>query len=437
MRPKKTHHTTQADWIRIELKNLIDARHPLVSVSSQINWTGFEKEFGENFLDEGRPAINTRLMVSLHYLKYTYDLSDEEVVARWSENPYWQYFSGMQYFEHGLPIDPSSMTRYRKRIGVSGAEALFQETIQSAIKNGYLKIKDCQKVSVDTTVQTKAVRFPTDARLYDRMRTKLVKSAEEENISLRQTYDRVGPRALRRQQNYSHAKQFKRSERETRRLKTILGRVTRDIERKNNTGSTVLNDQLALSNRLLKQERFSKEKIYSIHEPQVECIAKGKMHKRYEFGNKVSFVVSAKKNWILGAKGFIGNPYDGHTLKESLKQAKRLTKVAIEKAVCDKGYRGHDVKTTEVSIVPRQKNHASLSIRNWWRRRNAIEPIIGHQKSDHRLERNQLAGKIGDQMNVMFSASGFNLKKLLRAFCTWLKTLFDGSLNNNQGLRLA
>ncbi len=437
MKPKKISHTTQMDWIRIELRNLIDGRHPLVSVSHEMNWSEFEKEFGLSFTDEGRPTVDTRLMVSLHYLKYTYDLSDEEVVVRWSENPYWQYFSGRQHFEHGLPIDPSSMTRWRKRIGVNGAETLFKETIKSALKNGYLKTKDCQKVSVDTTVQTKAIRFPTDARLYDRMRSKLVKSAEEENIPLRQTYDRVGPRSLRRQQNYAHAKQFKRSERETKRLKTILGRVTRDIERKTKAPSKILKDQLALSKRLLKQERFSKEKIYSIHEPQVECIAKGKAHKRYEFGNKVAFVVSAKKNWILGAKGFLGNPYDGHTLKESLKQAKRLTKVAIKKVVCDKGYRGHDVKTTEVSIVPRQKNHASLSIRKWWRRRNAIEPIIGHQKSDHRLERNQLAGILGDQMNVMFSALGFNLKKLLRAFCCWLETLFGDVLNNDRRLRVA
>ncbi len=434
MKPKKIFHTTQMDWVRVELTNLIDSRHPLVSVSLTINWSTFEKEFGASFTDEGRPAVDTRLMVSLHYLKYTYDLSDEEIVLRWSENPYWQYFSGMQYFEHGLPIDPSSMTRWRKRIGVDGAESLFKETIQSALKNGYLKIKDCQKVSVDTTVQTKAVRFPTDARLYERMRATLVKSAEAENIPLRQTYDRVGPRSLRRQQNYSHVKQFKRSDRETRRLKTILGRVTRDIERKAINPSQVLKNQLTLSQRLLKQEKFSKEKIYSIHEPQVECIAKGKMHKRYEFGNKVSFVVSAKKNWILGAKGFSGNPYDGHTLKESLKQARQMTKISIQQAVCDKGYQGHDVKAVDVSIVPRQKSHASLSVRKWWRRRNAIEPIIGHQKSDHRLERNQLAGTLGDQMNVVFSASGFNLKKLLRAFCAWLERLFESVLTNDMRL---
>lgn len=432
MKPKNSPHTTQMDWIRVELRNLIDARHPLVSVSHEINWTMFDKEFGAKFSDEGRPAVDTRLMVSLHYLKYTYDLSDEEVVARHSENPYWQYFSGKQYFEHGLAIDPSSMTRWRKRIGVNGAEHLFKETIHTAIKNGYLKPKDCSKVSVDTTVQTKAVRFPTDSRLYDRMRTKLVKTAEEENIPLRQTYKRVGPQSLRRQQNYAHAKQFKRAARQTKKLKILLGRVTRDIERKTITPSKVLTNQLELSKRLMSQERTSKQKIYSIHEPQVECISKGKAHQRYEFGNKVGFVVTTKGNWILGAKSFLGNPYDGHTLKENLKQARRLTGVPIKQAVCDKGYRGHGVTPTEISIVPRQKNHASLAIRKWWRRRNAIEPIIGHQKSDHRLERNRLSGTLGDRMNVVFSASAFNLKKLLKAFCAWLEILLETVSSGNR-----
>ena len=430
MKPKKTAHTTQMDWIRVELRNLIDTLHPLVSVSHQINWMAFDKQFGVKFSDEGRPAVDTRLMVSLHYLKYTYDLSDEEVVMRHSENPYWQHFSGKQYFEHGLAIDPSSMTRWRKRIGVNGAEHLFKETIHTAIKNGCLKEKDCAKVSVDTTVQTKAVRFPTDSRLYDRMRTKLVKCAEEENIPLRQTYKRVGPQSLRRVQNYAHAKQFKRAAKQTKKLKTLLGRVTRDIERKVAKPSRTLTSQLELSNRLLIQERTSKQKIYSIHEPQVECIAKGKAHQRYEFGNKVGFVVTTKGNWILGAKGFQGNPYDGHTLKESLTQARRLTKIAIQKVVCDKGYRGHGVTNAEVSIVPRQKNHATLAIRKWWRRRNAIEPIIGHQKSDHRLERNHLSGTLGDQMNVVFSASAFNLKKLLRAFCAWVERLQETVLGS-------
>ena len=414
-------HTTQMDWVRIELKNLIDQRHPLVKVSRQINWMSFEQKFGVSYAEDGRPAIETRLMVSLHYLKYTYDMSDEDVVGHWVENPYWQYLSGRQYFEHALPIDPSSMTRWRKRVGEDGAEELLKQTIMAAMRSGYLKAGDCAKVNVDTTVQTKAIRFPTDARLYDRMREVLVRQAQEIGLGLRQNYDRVGKKALRRQQSYGHAKQFKRMRRETRRLKTYLGRVVRDIERKMSTDNQELREPLELAHRILTQEKDSKNKIYSIHEPQVECIAKGKAHQRYEFGTKAGFVTSARSNWILGALGFKGNPYDGHTLKAELLQAERLAGITITQVACDLGYRGHGVTGKDILVVPRDKRKGSATLRKWWRRRNAIEPIIGHEKSDHRLERNRLAGELGDQMNVVFSACGFNFKKLWRAFCAMVQ----------------
>jgi len=421
MKPKKIFYDPQIDLFKIELNRLVKMQHPLVKLAGQMDWVGFDERFEKYFSEEGRPAIETRLMVSLHYLKYTYNLSDEETVARWVENPYWQYFSGRQHFEHEMPIEPSSMTRWRTRMGEEGAEVLLSQTIQTAIEQKYLSKNHCQRVSVDTTVQTKDIRFPTDARLYDRMREKIVKRAQGEGIELRQSYERVGKQSLRRQQNYAHARQMRRAARETKRLKTMLGRVIRDIERKATQPSTILEKQLALGNRLMAQERDSKNKIYSIHEPQVHCIAKGKAHQRYEFGSKVGFVVSAKGNWILGARSFKGNPYDGHTLKESLEQARQLTKVSIKQVVGDQGYRGHNVKGTNVMIVPRYKNTANKTIRMWWRRRNAIEPIIGHQKSDHRLNRNHLAGELGDCMNVILSACGFNIKKLLKAFCLWIR----------------
>lgn len=185
MKPSKTRHTSQMNWVRVALKDLVDPRHSMAKVSREINWEAFDEKFGVSYADEGRPAVETRLMVSLHYLKYTYDLSDEEVVARWVENPYWQYLSGRQYFEYGFPINPSSMTRWRKRVGGDGAEEMLKQTIQTAIKCGYLTAKDCAKVNVDTTVQTKAVPFPTDARLYDRMREVLVRAADEAGIKLR------------------------------------------------------------------------------------------------------------------------------------------------------------------------------------------------------------------------------------------------------------
>jgi transposase, IS5 family len=425
MKPLKTRHTSQIDWVRIELKNLIDVRHPLVQLSHKINWVAFEEKFGNGYAEEGRPAVETRLMVALNYLKWTYDLSDEEVVAGWVENPYWQYLSGRQYFEHVMPIDPSSMTRWRKRIGVEGAEELLKQTIVTAIKSGYLKPKECERVNVDTTVQTKEIRFPTDARLYDRMREVLVTAADESGIELRQSYARVGKKALRRQQNYGHAKQFNRMKRETRRLKTFLGRVTRDIERKMSSEDEQLMNKIILAKRILLQEKNSKNKVYSVHEPQVECIAKGKANLRYEFGNKAGIVTTASSNWIVGALGFEGNPYDGHTLKNSLKQAQELTGIGIQQATCDLGYRGHKVKDTTVLIVPRNKRGATKELQKWWRRRNAIEPIIGHGKSEHRLQRNRLAGGYGDQLNVILSACGFNFKKLWRAFCDWLQMLIE------------
>jgi transposase, IS5 family len=431
MSPQKMRQDSQKDLFKVELKTIVDSRHPLVKLANQMNWQAFDEHFESYFSDEGRPAIATRLMVSLHYLKYTYNLSDAETLERWVENAYWQHFSGQQYFEYKLPIDPSSMTRWRQRIGEEGAEKLLSQTITTALKQGDLKPSQCHRVNVDTTVQTKNIRFPTDARLYDRMRETLVRTAESEDIPLRQSYKRVGKKILRKQQGYTHAKQGRRARGQTKQLNTILGRVTRDIERKAVEPSAVLKEHLSLAKQLKEQKRDSKNKVYSVHEPQVQCIAKGKAHQRYEFGCKVGLITTAKGNWILGAKAFPGNPYDGHTLKKSLEQAKRLSSKAIQQGTCDLGYRGHEVKDTKVLIVPRKKKHAKASLRYWWKRRNAIEPIIGHQKSDHRLSRNQLSGELGDQMNVILAACGYNLKKLIRAFWLWIQWAFPMNLRIN------
>jgi IS5 family transposase len=431
MKPQEFRRDPQIDLFKIELNRIVNVQHPLVKLAQQMDWKAFDQKFEAHFSDEGRPAIATRLMVALHYLKYTHDLSDEETVVVWVENPYWQYFSGRQHFEHKFPIDPSSMTRWRKRIGVDGAETLLSQTITTALDAGYLKRTQCEKVNVDTTVQTKDVRFPTDARLYDRMRERLVKTAQSQGVELRQSYERVGKQSLRRQQNYAHAQQGRRAAKETKRLKTMLGRVVRDIERKVVEPCEILKEHLLLANRLLQQRRDSKNKIYSIHEPQVQCIAKGKAHQRYEFGCKVGYVTSAKGNWILGAQAFTDNSYDGHTLEKSLEQTQRLSHVGVEQATCDQGYRGHEIKDPKILIVPRRKRHASRALQSWWRRRNAIEPIIGHQKSDHRLNRNQLAGELGDQLNVIFSACGFNIKKLMRAFWLWIQNVINSIQTTN------
>ena len=273
-------------------------------------------------------------------------------------------------------------------------------------------------MNVDTTVQEKAIRFPTDARTCDRMRERLVKITRDEGVVLRQSYRRVGKRTLRRQSNYARARHFKRAAKQTKKLKIFLGRVVRDIERKHAAPSDVLQQLLSNAKRLLQQEKKSKDKLYSVHEPQVECISKDKAHKRCEFGCKVGFTTSAKGNWVLSAQAFHGNPYDGHTLKQCLEQAENLTGVAIKQATVDLGYRGHNYDgECDVLIANRNRNRASKTVRRWWKRRSAIEPVIGHLKSDHGMNRNEFKGTDGDQINALLASCGFNLRKLLKRLC--------------------
>jgi IS5 family transposase len=438
MRPKNSKPNPQSELFRIELKRIVDMNHALVKLAERIEWTRFDRAFGPCYCpDFGRPANPTRLMVGLHYLKYTYELSDEMVLEGWLENPYWQYFCGGQFFEHELPIEVSSMSRWRKKIAEAGAEELLAELIRSGLKAGAIEVHDLKRVNVDTTVQTKAVRHPTDARLYDRMRERLAKAAQEASIDLRQSYERVGKKAFHRQSSYARAGQYKRAGKETRKLKTYLGRIVRDIERKSEVLDANMAELLQVAHRLLEQERDDKHKLYSVHAPEVECIAKGKAHKRYEFGCKMGLVTTARGNWIVGATAFHGNPYDGHTLTKSLTQAERITGIAPSQATCDLGYRGHNYEgACTIEIVPRNKKSHSRWKRFWWKRRSAIEPVIGHMKSEHGLERNRLKGITGDRINALLAACGFNMRKLLRAFLRlirlWLNSVISPTTAENQ-----
>jgi IS5 family transposase len=289
---------------KTRLANLLNDRHPTVRLAQQVDWRALDEHFGVHYNDgTGRPAISTRLMVSLHYLKYTHDLSDEAVVSGWVENPYWQYLSGMEFFKYEPPVNPSSMSRWRSRVGKAGAEELLRQTIESGLRMGLIKPSELRRVNVDTTVQEKHIRFPTDPRLYDRMRQRLVVAARREGVKLRQSYVRVGKALLARQSRYAHAKQFKRARRCTRRLRTLLGRVIRDIERNLLDPGERLADLLDLAKRLHRQRRHDKGKLYSVHAPEVECISKGKAHKRYEFGCKVALGVTSKGGgWVLAAQ---------------------------------------------------------------------------------------------------------------------------------------
>ena len=427
MRPKKQ-DDNQRRIFQSRLEQMIDMGHPLVRLADRINWPMLEKKLGEVFIpDKGRPALPTRLMAGLHYLKAMNALSDERIVEGFLENPYWQYFCGMEFFEHRLPLDSSSMTRWRKRVGSKGFEDLLQETLRLAEVSGQLKESDYKRVNVDTTVQEKNITYPTDAKLLCKGIELLVRHCKRSGIELRQTYARVAPKALRESARYAHARQYKKSQAQVKKLRTFLGRVVRDVKRKATEISSDFKNVLEKASRIHQQKQDDKNKLYSYFAPEVSCIAKGKVHKKYEFGSKASIVSTSTGNWIVGAKVFHGNPFDGHTLAESLSQMKDLSGRYPQEVYCDKGYRG--AKSQEgvdcEIFIPGTRGKRSRTIRKFLKRRNAIEPIIGHMKSDHGMDRNWLKGEDGDRINVLMAACGFNMKKLLRAFLSWLLRSLD------------
>ncbi len=418
MKPRETEKSDVGDLFRERLENLIDCRHPLAKLSEVVDWPVFEEAFGALYdAEQGRPGVPIRLMVGLHYLKHAFDRSDEEVVLGWVENPYWQYFCGEEYFQHRLPIDPSQMMRFRQRIGEAGCALMLKQTVAVGLKTKTITRRSFASVTVDTTVQEKAVAFPTDARLYHKARVGLVREAQRSGVALRQSYVRVGKRALFMHNRYLAARQNRRGRRQLRKLKVYLGRVLRDIERKLQSVApaqrAALEALMPPVRRLLKQGRKDRNKLYSIHAPEVECLAKGKSHKRYEFGVKVSVATGTKNNFVFGMQSLPGNPYDGHTLCDALDQVEHMTGRRPAHCFVDRGYRGHDETATTV-IVAGQKRGMTPSLKRQLKRRNAIEPVIGHLKSDGRLDRNYLKGTLGDSMNALLVGAGHNIRLLLR-----------------------
>lgn len=414
MRAKPQKPVSEQDLFRLELVNILDQRHELVRLAALIDWSVFDQEFGSQFESTtGRPALPTRLVTGLLYLKHTYALSDEEVVARWVENPYYQHFCGERYFQHEMPCDPSSLVRWRKRIGEAGVEWLLSETIEAAKRSGALKQSSLKTVIVDTTVQPKAIAHPTDSRLLNKAREQLVKAARDGGIELRQSYARVGKAADHQASRYAHAKQYRRMQREIRRLRTWLGRVIRDVERK--AGETMpagLNDRLLIAKRLHAQRRDSKNKLYALHAPEVECIAKGKARTPYEFGVKVSVAVTAKEGFVIGMRSLPGNPYDGHTLDNALEQVEILAESRPQIVLADRGYRGVEAGQG-IKLLLSHTRRLPARLKRLLKRRQAIEPIIGHMKTDGLLSRNWLKGALGDALHAVMCGAGQNLRMIL------------------------
>jgi IS5 family transposase len=430
MRPREQRETGAQDFFRSRLDQIIDMKHPLVTLGRAVDWGFLEGRFGEVYTDNpGRPPLPTRLMAGLAILKHTYDLSDEVLCERWVENPYYQYFCGEEFFQHRLVFDRSSLTRWRNRMGEERLQALIQESLSVATKTKAIKPSELSRVIVDTTVQPKNVTFPTDAKLLNRAREKLVRLAKHHAVPLRQSYARLGKFALIQQQRYAHAKQFKRANRMLKKLRTYLGRVIRDIGRKIDGDSgleVAFAKLLPLARRVREQQQRQRgPKVYSLHAPEVECIGKGKAHRPYEFGVKVSVATTINHakggQFVTHVKALHGNPYDGHTLATVIPDMEALVGNTIARILADKGYRGHNASPDHKFrvFISGQKPGVTPRIKRQLRRRSAIEPVIGHLKAEHRMARNYLWFRRGDAVNAILAAVGYNFRRLIR----WLTLL--------------
>jgi transposase, IS5 family len=426
MRPKKPETSGEGDLFRARLDQIINLKHELVQLAAKIDWDWIDREIAPLYSDKGRPAIASRFVIGLLLLKHVYGLSDEGVCERWVYDPYFQHFTGEQFFQHEFPHERSDLSHWRKRLG-DKLELLLAESLRLAHETGALQTRDLKRVTVDTTVQPKAITFPTDAKLVHAAINGLNRLARAHGLKLRQSYLRIAKRAAMMAGRYAHAKQFKRHRRQLRLLRTRLGRLIRDIRRKI-TGRPELEaafeQPLSRAAQIRSQEQRQRGyKLYSFHAPEVECIGKGKAAAPYEFGVKASIVTTNARapggQFVLHAKALPGNPYDGHTLADVIAATEKLTGCGIERAYVDKGYRGHKTESPRRVFISGQKRGVVGVIKRELRRRSAIEPVIGHMKTDGHLGRCHLKGREGDAANVILTAVGHNLRLIL----AWLRLL--------------
>ncbi len=404
----------QKNLFRPILKEIVNPKHELVILANKMDWKYYENCFGVHYSHLGRPSVPIRTMVGLLLLKRIYNLGDETVMEQWLQNPYFQYFCGESEFQWEYPCDPSDMVHFRKRIGAEGAEKIFQSSV--TIRKDEIKNND---VLIDTTAQEKNITYPTDAKLLIKVIELCNKIAENENISQRQNYKRTIKKLLSKQRFAHHPKRKKEASSALRKLRVIAGRLVRELERRLSRAALELyREQLRNCNKIVLQKRQDANKIYSLHEPDTACIAKGKAHKKFEFGSKVSIAIVPGSNIIVGIKNFNGNPNDTSTLEPALTNIEKITGIKFKNAIVDRGYKGKALINGTQIISPKppnQKQAYSKSVmRKKCRSRAAIEPVIGHVKKDCRMQTNYLKGNIGNEMNANLAAAGFNFKGLLR-----------------------
>lgn len=414
---KKLPKQPQLEMFKTVLVSFIHPEHELCLLAKKINWDELEKEFAPLYGTVGRPSIPIRTIVGLLLLKQMFNMGDETVVERYLENPYWQHFCGEIYFQYELPFDPSDFVHFRHRIGKEGMEKIFRQSISLFGKD--MIRKEVKEVRVDTTVQEKNITYPTDRKLYEKTIEHCRRIAKAEGISLKRTYARE-IKKLKYQLRFARGpKNVKKQIKAQNKLHRIAIKIYNDlVTQLNPIPKQEYYERFDILYRVLTQVREDKNKVYSIHEPEVLCIAKGKEHKPYEFGNKSSFAYTRKSGIIVGALAIEGNMFDGHTLEPQLDQVRELTDGKIRKAIVDRGYKGQQkIGITEI-VMPNAKKKESYYLKKQrearCRSRAGIEGLISHLKHDHRLLRNYLKGTAGDAINTLLAASAYNMKKWMR-----------------------
>jgi len=400
-----------------DLLSQLDNKNPLIALGFKLNWKELEESFSCYYSDKGRRAKPIRLMSGLLMLKQLYNLSDESVVEQWQMNPYYQAFCGMITFQTTAPCHATELVKFRNRIGKKGVEQIFGLSVKL-----HGRLSEETTVLVDTTVQEKAITYPTDIKLAIKIINRLNKLAKALGIKQRRTYVKEVKSLRLACRHFRHVKVRAKAKKALRRLRTIVGILMRELERKMPTA--LVEEQkgnFELYAKVISQKPKDKNKIYSLHEPDIYCIGKGKDHKPYEYGRKASIVSTVKSQVIVGVESHDTHEHDSNTLKAALQRAHKFRDKEIELAVVDRGYRGSKKKVDTEVLLPspplkRDTDYLRQKKRILCRKRAAIEPIIGHLKQDYRLCRNWLKGTQGDAINLMMAACAWNLRKWMIAF---------------------